>query len=222
MARSMLTVCLPPTPPERVTRRLSVVMERFDYDYLQEPRQPEWDWWFIYGGEDDTALPLRCGSEDDPRVIRSPNRHSGEPRQLTMARCDGAPRELLDFDDDRRRAADIARIRWTSWQDHLKGLPSPKPLSEITENYKRLVRVAKEEIQPLSGICKSASNKRIGRQGAGSGSNWRRCRSSGSFWISAGGLRPANDCAGRAYGCSANSGRPLDQFAGRGRPVRVL
>ncbi|WTW93484.1 hypothetical protein OG216_08905 [Streptomycetaceae bacterium NBC_01309] len=123
-------------------------MERFDYDYLQEPRQPEWDWWFIYGGEDDTALPLRCGSEDDPRVIRSPNRHSGEPRQLTMARCDGAPRELLDFDDDRRRAADIARIRWTSWQDHLKGLPSPKPLSEITENYKRLVRVAKEEIQP--------------------------------------------------------------------------
>ncbi|WP_051712033.1 hypothetical protein [Streptomyces sp. NRRL S-350] len=121
MTRDLITVCLPPTGPAEVPAALAAAMAPFWYDAQPLPDgtvQGEWDWWHIFGGDDDNGFAVRPGYEDDPRLVRNPLWSDGSARKPQPAsRCDGGPRGLLALDADRAPVAAQAGADWDGWAE---------------------------------------------------------------------------------------------------------
>ncbi|MEU8927602.1 hypothetical protein AB0D10_42980 [Kitasatospora sp. NPDC048545] len=137
MARDLLTVCLPPTPPGGVTAAIAAAMAPYDYDFEEQPGGPawqgEWDSWHVYGGHDGDGFPVSPADEADPRLIFEPTLPNGAVRQRTPSRWDGGPRALLDFDAARAPVAARAAEHWRAWQEFTEGFPPAVPFDVFAE-----------------------------------------------------------------------------------------
>ncbi|MER7752610.1 hypothetical protein [Kitasatospora sp. NPDC097643] len=141
MARDLLTVCLPPTPPGEVAAALDTVMARYSYDFEAQPGGPawqgEWDSWHVYGGYDGDGFAVSPVHEADPRLIFDPALPSGTPRERTPSRWDGGPRELLDFAAARAPVAARAAERLRRWQEFAARHPAALTLETFVERARR-------------------------------------------------------------------------------------
>ncbi|MEV8320713.1 hypothetical protein AB0Q95_41845 [Streptomyces sp. NPDC059900] len=141
MATNIVTVCLPPVAPERVHDALVEVMAPYDQNMDSGVSggewQGEWDWWHVFGGDDERGLRVRSGFEDDPRIIRNPVYREGEKRLGTRSRCDGGPRGLLDFDTDRAAAEEKALATWQALSALAERSQAASPLRDFLDRFAR-------------------------------------------------------------------------------------
>jgi hypothetical protein len=93
--------------------------------------EPEWDWWYIFGGEGEKALPLIPGRESDSRVIRNPRHRDGTTRKNDPRFCDGAARQLLDIE----RVESLARLNGEGVWGKLAELSRKFPFAQPLESY---------------------------------------------------------------------------------------
>ncbi|WUD77335.1 hypothetical protein OG937_39335 [Streptomyces sp. NBC_00510] len=92
-------------------------MSKFDMNREDVPvSQGRWDWWHVFGGHDRKGLPVRAGSESDPRIIRNPVFSNGESRTWRPSLCDGGPVALLDLEGARSAVAIRAEEAWEEWR----------------------------------------------------------------------------------------------------------
>ncbi|MFE4971298.1 hypothetical protein ACFRAR_04170 [Kitasatospora sp. NPDC056651] len=138
MSKEIVTVCLPPTPPEQVEQALAAAMAPFDYDLTPEPGGPgwqgEWDYWSIRGGfADDEGFLVRPGHETDPRLIFEHTRPDGTARTQAPSTWDGGPRGLLDFDAARAPVTAKAAADWRTWQQFADAYPTGRPFAAFAE-----------------------------------------------------------------------------------------
>ncbi|MER8182602.1 hypothetical protein [Kitasatospora sp. NPDC094015] len=141
MARDLLTVVLPPTPPGEVMAALDAAMAPFDYNFDEQPGGPawqgKWDWWHVYGGYDGDGFRVTPEHEADPRLIFEPSMPTGTIRERTPLRWDGGPRGLLDFDAARAPVAERAAERRRAWDLFSAGYPPAVPFEDFIERARR-------------------------------------------------------------------------------------
>ncbi|MFF8727822.1 hypothetical protein ACF073_15220 [Streptomyces sp. NPDC015171] len=107
MTEFYATVCLPPTPPERVPDALAVAMAPYDMNATDDWNPVgEWDGWIV---QVHPAAPylVRPAYDGDPRLLTSATvpAHRAGLAPLGPLECHGGPRGLLDFAAMRQRAA---------------------------------------------------------------------------------------------------------------------
>ncbi|MFJ9690663.1 hypothetical protein [Kitasatospora sp. NPDC101183] len=133
MSKGLLTVCLPPTPPDEVEAAIAAAMA--PYDYAEQTGgsawQGEWDSWHIYGGYDGDGFLVSPANEADPRLIFHPTGPRGITRQRTPSRWDGGPRALLDFHAARAPVATRAAERWQEWHTFAARFPPALPFEDF-------------------------------------------------------------------------------------------
>lgn len=89
----------------------------------------KWDYWRIggrWGGF------FTASSVGDPRLFR-PERAWDSPDVLPKDSCDGGPKELLDLDGMRERAASKARDEYEKWAKVVECTPEARPWREFAD-----------------------------------------------------------------------------------------
>jgi hypothetical protein len=139
LAKERVTVCLPAAATVDLLTALEAALAPYDKNKIVEDQSDwhgEWDSWRIQGGEGESALPVRAGCEEDPRLVRMAMHPDGTPRLQSPSRCDGGPREALDFARDRDASARSAREQWTYWHELSACYPGARPLRHFLAIYR--------------------------------------------------------------------------------------
>lgn len=94
----------------------------------------KWDWYQV-GGRWSDYFVHRAESVTDPRLIVGEKSWSnkGEPRK--PYRCDGGPRELLDFEALRDAKGLEAAAKYDKWTALIDGLPAAKPWAYFRDQH---------------------------------------------------------------------------------------
>jgi hypothetical protein len=124
MAGSTVTVCVRVADGQAVVEAVAAALAPFD---MAEDADGRWDSWRIGVENRYGPLPVRTGSEGDPRILRV----SEPPEWWSSGRCDGAPRGLLDFTRDRAAARYWAEAEWDEWYEIARHHPVGRPVSEF-------------------------------------------------------------------------------------------
>jgi hypothetical protein len=153
------TVCLPPSPPDRVEAALAAALAPFD---MNQPAagnlNGRWDRWYISPSDDRFAV--KPGHDGDPRLIHQTTWPGGAPRLRLPLRCDGGPRALLDFEATPASAIASARHDWQAqrqdWQRLAARHPPALPLTAFLarhdadpQGYTQAQAITDHHSQPL-------------------------------------------------------------------------
>ncbi|WP_433205445.1 hypothetical protein ACQP00_37820 [Dactylosporangium sp. CS-047395] len=124
MAGTSVTVCVRVADGQPVADAVAAALVPFD---MADDPEGRWESWRIGTTGFFGPLPVRTGSEHDPRLLRV----SQPPESWSSGRCDGAPRGLLDFTRDRAAARYWAEAEWDEWYEVARHHPIGRPVGEF-------------------------------------------------------------------------------------------
>ncbi|WP_327010603.1 hypothetical protein OHA72_27040 [Dactylosporangium sp. NBC_01737] len=124
MAGSSVTVCVRVADGQPVAEAVAVALAPFT---MAEDADGRWVSWRVGVTGRFGPLPVRTGSEGDPRILRV----SEPPWWWSSGRCDAAPRGLIDFTRDRAAARYWAGAEWDDWYEVARRHPVGRPVSEF-------------------------------------------------------------------------------------------
>ena len=95
MTKFYATVCLPPTPPQKVPEAIVAAMAPYDFNLVPEDWNSggHWDWWTFYSTANNAYLVLPP-HDGDPRILTAATVPRGkvELDALGPLECYGGPR----------------------------------------------------------------------------------------------------------------------------------
>ncbi|WP_225824694.1 hypothetical protein [Streptomyces naphthomycinicus] len=133
MTKFLATVCLPPTPPDRVADAIAVAMAPYDINATDDWNPVgEWDAWFVHV-HPESPFVVRPEHDGDRRILTAATDDGLDP--LGPLECYGGPRGLLDFAAMRRRAVRGHDALLAAWE-HLAAVhPPARPLTEFAARH---------------------------------------------------------------------------------------
>ncbi|MDX2601231.1 hypothetical protein PV330_14505 [Streptomyces caniscabiei] len=148
-------------------------MAPFDRNGGDDLLAGEWDSWSLGAAHREFFIRPEC--DEDQRLIREYDPPRQTSYELPVGRCSGGPRELLDIQLQRSRAAASARALWNEWKEFSAGFPVARSLVDlIAEEPNATVRRAgpawqKYAAQPLVRelLSKPELRSRFGDQAVG-------------------------------------------------------
>jgi len=140
MSKASEAVCDTAEYEQPVEEAVAAALAPFD---MADDPNGRWDWWRIDSCRTPGPLPVRAGSEDDPRILRV----SKPPEEWDPGRCDGAPRGVLDFGGDRTARRQRAETWWAEWYELASHHPHGRSLLDLWLEHR-----ADEEPDPWPAI----------------------------------------------------------------------